>query len=172
MLAYLSILDNTQTTNMKYTLIFSIITFLICSCGSKKVVSPDEAVGKQLILSHGGGFTGKYNTYFLLENGQLFKNSGTAGVNNSVKSLSNDVVTQIFSNYTLLGLDKVEVETYGNLLYSITMKEGDKSHRVSWEKGDKGSDVLQLFYRNVMNQISVNNSSGTSPSKSDIEAKF
>jgi len=157
---------------MKYTLIFSLLTFLVCSCGSKKVVSPDASEGKQLILSHGGGFTGKYNTYYLLENGQLFKNSGTEGVNNEVKSLAKNATTQIFSNYNTLGLKDMKVTTYGNLLYTITMRDGDETHKISWEKGDKGSDILQLFYRNVMNQISLNNDSDSTPKETKIKAKF
>ena len=157
---------------MKYTMIFTMLSLIFCSCGSKKVVSPDAAEGKQLILSHGGGFTGNYNTYFLLENGQLFKSTETQGVNTSVNALSKDVTDQIFANYDALGLADAKVKNYGNLLYSITMKEGEKSHKISWEKGDNGSEKLQLFYRNVMNQIALNNASDTTNKKTTIKAKF
>lgn len=164
-------IHNKNLLHMKFlTLLASCL--LISSCGSNKVLSPDESAGAQLVLSHGGGFTGKYNTYYLLENGQLWKAGETIGVSDEVKSLSKDVATQIFSNYEILGLADVQVETYGNLLYSITMKKDGESHKISWEKGDAGSESLQLFYGNVMNQIKINNDADFKPKKQEINAKF
>ena len=142
------------------------------ACKSNKVESPQESIGKKLTLSHGGGFTGIYNTYCLLENGQLFKASKTQGVMDKQKSLPQDITDQIFSNYDMLGLADMKVQTYGNLLYSITMEEGDNKNKISWEKGDKDSETLQLFFRNVMNQIKMNNDKEFKPKKSEINAKF
>jgi len=91
---------------------------------------------------------------------------------NQQKDLADDVVDQIFSNYEVLGLAEMEVETYGNLLYTIQMIDGENTNKISWEKGDKGSETLQLFFRNVMNQIKLNNDPNYNPNKSKIKAKF
>ena len=157
---------------MNKFLFFVVVTLLTVACKTNKVDSPEGAIGKKLVLSHGGGFTGKYNSYTLLENGQLFKASETKGVLNQQKDLADDVVDQIFSNYEVLGLAEMEVETYGNLLYTIQMIDGDNTNKISWEKGDKGSETLQLFFRNVMNQIKLNNDPNYNPNKSKIKAKF
>lgn len=157
---------------MKLFIYSLFLSLFAIACKSNEVNSPSETQGKTLTLKHGGGFTGKYNTYFLLENGQLFKASETEGVMNKQKNLKQEIADQIFSNYETLRLADIEIETYGNLLYSITMRDGDDSHNISWEKGDKGSEKLQLFFRNVMNQIKMNNDEGFKPKKSEIKAKF
>ncbi len=148
------------------------ISVLSIACKSNKVESPEESVNKKLILSHGGGFTGNYNSYTILENGQLFKASKTKGVLDKQKSLPQDIVNQIFSNYETLGLKDTKIQTYGNLLYSIEMVDGENKNKISWEKGDEGSETLQLFFRNVMNQIKKNNDENYNPNKSKINAKF
>jgi len=128
------------------------------SCKTKKVVSPNEYDGNQLILNHGGGFAGTYKCYYLLDNGQLFKRSNEFEEAVPVKSLKNDVVDQIFSNYETLGIDNEKMETYGNLNYSISMISKDgKEHKLNWEKNQKGAEKLQLFYKNIMNHIRLNN---------------
>ncbi len=142
------------------------------ACKSNKVDSPQESNGKTLILTHGGGFTGKFSTYYLLENGQLWKGSKTEGIKDKQKSLPEKIASQIFSNYDVLNIEDMEVVTYGNLLYTITMEDGDITNKVSWEKGDEGSETLQLFFRNVMNQIKMNNDESYNPNKSKIKAKF
>ncbi len=142
---------------MKLIMCTILVVFLLPSCGSKKYVTPEEAEGKQLILSHGGGFTGKYKTYYLLENGQLFKNAQGVGGTYGVENFEKKIVKQIFSNYITLGLENMDVKTYGNLTYSITMKDKDKEHKLQWEKGQKGTEALQLFYRNIMNLIKISN---------------
>ena len=157
---------------MNKFLFFLVISVMTIACKSNKVESPSEAVGKKLVLSHGGGFTGKYNSYTLLENGQLFKASNTKGVVNKQKDLPKDIVDQIFSNYDVLGLADIKIETYGNLLYTVQMMDGGNKNKISWEKGDKGSETLQLFFRNVMNQIKLNNDKDYDPNKSKINAKF
>lgn len=148
------------------------LSVLAISCKSSKIDSLKNEAGKKLILSHGGGFTGNYNTYQLLENGELFKSTKTQGVMTKQKSLPQDIADQIFSNYETLGLADMKVQTYGNLLYSVILQEGENKNKVSWEKGDKGSETLQLFFRNVMNQIKMNNDKNFKPKKSKIKAKF
>ncbi len=137
-------------------LFFSLITF---SCKTKEVVSPNEHDGSRLVLKHGGGFTGAYKTYYLLDNGQLFKQSSEFDKTVSLKSLKKETVDQIFSNYDILGIGNEKLESYGNLNYEITMINDDgEAHKSIWEKNQKGAEKHQLFYTNIMNQIRLNNS--------------
>lgn len=143
---------------MKFTaIILSICCLLIISCKSNEVLSPKEFEGNQLWLTHGGGFAGTYKTYCLLENGQLFKSNKQFEASNPVKGLGKKVTNQIFSNYETLGLGQERMESYDNLNYSIIMvgKDGEK-HKLIWGSNQKGSEKMQLFYNNVMNQIRLN----------------
>lgn len=134
-----------------------LICMLTFSCKTNQVVSPEEFQGSRLVLAHGGGFTGKYKTYCLLENGQLFKNSKDFEAKTPVKGFDKKTTTQIFSNYKVLGLGEEEVISYDNLNYSIIMiNEKGEEHRLNWGGNQKGVEKLQLFYDNIMNQIRLN----------------
>ena len=130
----------------------------VLSCKTSEVASPNEFIGSQLVLTHGGGFAGTYTSYTLLDNGQLFKSSKKLDSISAVKGLEQQTTDQIFSNYTVLGFKGQKMESYGNLNYSITMidKEGAE-HKLIWERGQEGAEQMQLFYDNVMNQIRMMN---------------
>jgi len=157
---------------MKNLVLGLLISLLSIGCGSQQVLSPEQSKGRILTVTHGGGFTGKYTTYSILENGQIFKLDQDSDHYYEQKSMKEDFAKQLFNNYDVLDIANVEIETYGNLLYSITMKSQDIQHKVSWERGDKGSEKLQVFYRNVMNQILISNNADTESEKSGIKAKF
>jgi len=149
---------NNLMSMKNFVIIILFFTLIIFSCKTKEVVSPNEHEGSRLVLKHGGGFTGAYKTYYLLDNGQLFKKSSEFEKMASLKSLSQETVDQIFSNYEILGIGNEKLESYGNLNYEITMinKDGEE-HKSIWEKGQKGAEKHQLYYRNIMNQIRLNN---------------
>lgn len=140
---------------MNYSGVFVLTLCLFgMSCKTNKVISPEEFEGSRMILSHGGGFTGKYTVYCLLENGQLFKNSKGFDAKDPVNGFDKKVAQQIFSNYAVLGLGNQKFESYDNLNYSIIMiNEYGKEHKLQWGKGQKDADKLQLFYDTIMNQI-------------------
>jgi len=157
---------------MKNVVVLLLFGLLMTACGKNKVLTPSESVGKKLMFKHGGGFTGKYNTYYLLDNGQLFKATETEGVNTALKNMPQDKTDQIFTNYGALDIENTEVTTYGNLLYTIVMTDGDKEHTVSWERGDQNTDRLQLYYRSVMNMIKIHGEGQKAGKKSKIKAQF
>ena len=143
---------------MKYASFFVLfICLLVASCKTNNVLSPEEHIGNRLVLKHGGGFTGAYTTYHVLDNGQLFKASNKLEGTYTMNKLDKDVVGQIFSNYETLGMGDKIMESYGNLNYSVSMidKQGEE-HKLIWGKGQEGSESAQLFYDNVMNHIKTN----------------
>ncbi len=144
---------------MKYIgVIILFICFLTFSCKTKEVISPNEYEGNRVLLSYGGGFTGKYKSYCLLDNGQLFKGSKQFEATSPIKGLEREITEQLFSNYDILGLGNEKGVSYSNMNYSIIMFNKDgKVHKLIWEKGQKGTGKLQLFYENIMNQIRLNN---------------
>ena len=141
--------------SMKYA---SFLVFSLCiiafSCRTKDVLSPEQHNGSRLILKHGGGFTGAYTTYHLLDNGQLFKASNEFEGTYALNKMDRNKADQIFSNYEILGMRDKIMESYGNLSYSVTMIDGKgEEHILMWGKGQQGSESLQLFYDNIMGQI-------------------
>jgi len=138
-------------------LILSLICLMLHACKTKDVVDPDAYEGPKLILSHGGGFTGKYKTYCLLDNGQVFVGDEQHIAATPTKKLDKDIAKQIFSNYETLGLGNMQVESYGNLNYSVIMiNEDGAEHKLIWGDRQEGTSQLQVFYDNIMNIIKQN----------------
>lgn len=130
------------------------------SCKSTKVENPIEYQNKMLVFSHGGGFTGGMKTYYFLENGQVFKNESNAIVSEDslkvyevLKNIPKGAVEQIFSNYEILAIEKINRNTPGNLNYTIQYIDKETQHEVQWGKGQDGVKSLDLFYGNVLNLI-------------------
>jgi len=139
---------------MKKEIFILLIALALFSCKSNKIDSLAEAAVPYLTFQSGGGFTGKYTTYSLLENGQIFSQGMDLADAKAVGSIDKDVAAQIFSNYDFLNMKDVKMEEYGNYTYTITMTNGTKSHKILWEKDMKGSEVYQMFFKNAMNSIS------------------
>jgi hypothetical protein len=123
------------------------------SCSSKKYISPDEANISSIQFGHGGGFSGRYTEYYLLENGQLFRKTLPDQTITEVSPLSKQVTKQIFSNYNLLQLGQKKVNTSGNLVYYIEHRSNDNKHKLMWERGQDGTQILQTYYTNFMNEV-------------------
>ncbi len=151
-----------------------IVVVLFFSCKTNKVFDPEEYQGKKIILTHGGGFTGATKTYILLDNGQVFKK------NNGLLKSANDpdpqkltidkkVVKQMFVNIDNLGLKKINKNEPGNLTYSITIKDSDGTHMIQWGKGQKDTEMLQMYYSNVMRIIKNAGSKDKKQRKFEIE---
>ena len=141
-----------------------LVSLQLVSCSEKKLVTPDEAE-RQLIFNHGGGFAGKYKTFYLLENGQLFKGKDLYGSSNAMKSLPKNITEQIFSNYDVLGLGEKQMTSYGNFNYTLIYKDAKGEKKSVWEKNQGNTESLQLFYQNVMQKIKVNNGDSTKGGK-------
>lgn len=135
---------------LNYPLLFTTMAFVsvvtFAACKSKKYTTPAEAEGKRIKFSYGGGFTGQYTTYVLLENGQVFKSVGITEDFTELPQIDYKIVTQIFANYHTLNLEKKEVTSYGNMNYSIEMKVGKETQKLIWEKNQPETEILQMFY--------------------------
>lgn len=142
---------------MSRIVLFTIL--LLCwSCKSTQVEDLAKADIPQITFTSGGGFAGKYTTYVLLENGQIFQQDkmsdpdGSAAI--AVGNMPKKEAAQIFSNYNFLNLGDVDQVSYGNYTYSIIKKDGDNMHKLVWEKDQAGAEILQVYYKNVMAAIS------------------
>jgi len=139
------------------TLSFILLVLLAFSCKTNKVANLADNTLPYLTFTSGGGFAGQYTTYVLLENGQIFEKgqfaSGTEPDSKPAGTISKEQAQQIFSNYTVLDLDNVNQESYGNYTYTIIKTDGDQQHKLVWEKDKAGAEILQVFYKNAMNAI-------------------
>lgn len=122
-------------------------------CKSSKIDDISTTTAPYIKLKSGGGFSGKYMTYLLFENGQIFEQKSEFHSSTPVGSIEKNTAKQIFANYDLLNLNMVEHESYGNYTYSIVKQSGDQNHKIVWEKDEEGTAIYQVFFKNAMKAI-------------------
>ena len=134
-------------------IIATVITLVTTGCKTtdQVIASPEEYTGDKLVFGSGGGFTGQYETYTLLDNGVLFVGNGAAG-SGLVRAMPLDktTTTQMFTNFSSLGLDKMIVRDPGNLSYFVERQVGDTKHRLTWGGNQqKVPEVVEKYYLNL-----------------------
>lgn len=127
------------------------VLFLALGCSSTKNSSPENYSKRQIIFGNGGGFTGKVDTYILLDNGQLYNQVALTGSNyQQLPSLDPEITKQIFENYDRLQLNKKMLNDPGNLTYFVKMKQKEDEHKLTWGGAQQKLDPnVNRFYMNL-----------------------
>ncbi len=123
-------------TNMKKvlpTIVFLLLLFTQC-----KVVryTPEKLPSRQLIFGDGGGYEGVETSYILLENGQLFKQTGVNGPYQELKPVKAKEAKPLFEKVASLQLYKMDIEEPGNIYYFMREVNETIDSRVTWGAGD------------------------------------
>jgi hypothetical protein len=141
---------------MKYLiLIFVISSMLLVSCKSQ-MTNYDDYKGKIMVVGKGGGFTGAYDEFSILENGQVYKYSTITKKRLLLGNMKKNFADQIFNNYELLKIGEKNINAPGNMNYFIEFKNGDNNLKSIWsDQKDESTSELMLYYKTVMNYISV-----------------
>jgi len=110
---------------------------------------PYDYRGDQFHFGQGGGFTGAVNAFVLLDDGRLFQKGKTDTSMTYVSTWKRDFTRQMFSNYTSLGLERLNHQHPGNLYYFIEFHSPDKKpHLISWgQEGYTPSEGIVSFYQ-------------------------
>jgi len=114
-------------------LFFSLLFFADC-----KVVkyTPDKLPDKQLIWGTGGGFAGIEITYTMLENGQIFRQTGVEGNYEELVPLKKKETAVYFEKLASLQLYKQDIDKPGNLYYFLQEITEAIDSRATWGAGD------------------------------------
>ncbi len=121
---------------MKKTLpIIVFATLLFAQCKVVKY-TPNKLPSNQIIFGDGGGFADIETSYVLLENGQIFKQVGTEGRYQELKSINGKAAKVYFEKVASLQLYKMDIEKPGNLYYFLQEVNEAIDSRVTWGAGD------------------------------------
>jgi|SRR4030095_16277864 hypothetical protein len=126
---------------------FLFLLILGFSCRSAKEFPTNDSED-QIHFGQGGGFSGIVTHYVLLEDGRLFQKENRDTTYTLVDTWPPDFTTQMFNNYQLLGLDKVNDYEPGDLYYFIEYHSPKKEiHRIGWGRpGFTPDDNVVKFY--------------------------
>lgn len=141
---------------MKYFLLgFIILAIIVVSCKSQ-MTNYDDYKDGIIVVGKGGGFTGAYDEFSILENGQVYKYNTITKERLLFGNMKKNFAEQVFNNYKLLKIGEKGINAPGNMNYFIEFKNGENSLKSIWsDQKDESTRELVLFYKTVMNYISV-----------------
>lgn len=114
----------------------------------------DEYEGKIITIGKGGGFTGAYDEFSILENGRVFKFNTIEKERHYIGKLESNVTKQLFANYNMPGIYGNSINYPGNMNYYIQFTDGQNSFRSLWSDFHAIDQNFSLFYDFAMNLVS------------------
>ncbi len=124
----------------RYLIISSFILsiFGINNCNSQQNL-PDNYSKKQIGFGRGGGFTGDWTYYYLLDNGDLFKKNLRDKDYTRLKTIDKKTVKSIFEKINEADFKNIKFDHPGNMSYFVEIKNKNTSNKVCW--GDVSNPV-------------------------------
>lgn len=134
------------------------LTFFSCLClglffsCNNKVYTLSELPDKQIIFGSGGGFTGAYTQYLLLENGQLFFTTNHGKTYDVIENMNKKTAKDFFKEVETLMKSKKIKNQPGNMTYFVHYKTGETTTKIIWgQNGPQIDDDIDSFY-NALNK--------------------
>jgi len=143
---------------MKYLLILFTSLLTLFSCKSQKAVVIDDYAGPRLTFGSGGGFTGATVEHCILPTGEVYVKSNRMKTYNVTKSIDKRVATQMFDNFTALGLDEEQIDDPGNMYYYIAKEVDGKVHKLTWgAENVQASATAKKFFMTLKSLVKGSN---------------
>ncbi len=131
-------------SDFKIPLSVSLICILLSSCG---IFSSRQIFFDKIVFGKGGGFTGKYDEYFLNKNGGLYKKDQSTNSFTLLKELSHKETKNIFKEVESNKLFEIEFNHPYNITCYMEIEKGTVSNRIVWgdAKNPPPSPVAIVF---------------------------
>lgn len=110
--------------------------------------------GEIITIGKGGGFTGAYDEYSILDNGNVFKYNTIEKERQFIGKLESNVARQVFANYHMPVIYGNSSNNPGNMNYYIQFADGQNSFRSLWSDLNTVDKNIRLFYDFTMNSVS------------------
>ena len=126
---------------------------LLTSCASSKSYTADALPEEQLHFRWGGGFTGEFQSYLLLPNGQLFHKREVIEElpYREVEPIDKKTAKELFETYDKQGFGALGYDEPGNVTYIVTRVTGADSTQLTWGgTGVKPEQEVQTYWRRAM----------------------
>jgi hypothetical protein len=132
----------------------TLLTLLFLNTGPAQSTFPNRYVGNQIIVGSGGGVTGAWREYRLLESGYWYTRTNRDSTFTVLDHKSRAEVASFFKKSKALALNKKAFDHPGNLYYFVETKRGRTQHRVTWGASKlKAPVAVKQFYDAFMKAI-------------------
>ena len=136
---------------MKYaifTLIIIGLVLLLYNCNRKVTHTIDNLPPNRIVFGQGGGFTGAYVDFIILENGQVFQQNSLTKTTKELTPIKRRQAKSLFKQVADATITPIKAP--GNMTYAIHYQTADSTQSVVW--GDASyivSDSLQQLYETL-----------------------
>ena len=129
---------------------------VVLACAPAKVYTADALPEEQLHFRWGGGFTGEYQAYMLLPNGQLFHRREVIRrlPYREVAPVDKSVAKELFRTYEDQGFAALDYRAPGNVTYTVEHVVGADTTRMTWGGAElKPKQEVQTYWRRAMREF-------------------
>lgn len=136
--------------------LLTLFASMLSMCASTKQYTLDELPDERLIFSFGGGFTGAYEFYMLLPNGQLFhKRQVTTGLSfREFEPVDRKEAKDLFETYQKQEFSELGYNDPGNMSYTIQYISPKDTSQVIWGGSEvKPEEELRTYWRRLMQVV-------------------
>lgn len=137
---------------MKNAFLLSVFTCLFfCQCKTKDYPL-DALPAERITFGEGGGFTGKYITWMLLDSGQILEQKGIAGELVQIKKIKRKAVRDFYKKAAALDPSLMQKKPPGNYNYSLTVQRDTTEMRVTWSAQSPAATAVTELYEQLRAQ--------------------
>lgn len=109
-----------------------IVLFLFSFSCKTQQLPPDQYKDAQISFGSGGGFSGEYHEYTLLDDGRLFQKNRDGQSYTFLKKLNTSTTTQLFQNIKTFGIDSYKYNEPQNLYYFLSYSTPNTTNKIVW----------------------------------------
>ncbi|MGK0365340.1 MAG: hypothetical protein ACI85O_002406 [Saprospiraceae bacterium] len=126
-------------------LLSSVACLFFWSCKPKDYMI-DNLPNRQITFGEGGGFTGKYTTWMLLDSGQIFQKSGIGAEFSEIGKLKYSQAKKFYKRADAIAVDKMKENRAGNYNYELILQRDSVDYKAGWaNEADVDSSILNLY---------------------------
>jgi len=126
-------------------LISSVACLFFWSCKPKDYAL-DNLPNRQIIFGEGGGFTGKYTTWMLLDSGQVFQKSGIGAEFEPLGKVKYKTAKGFYKKAETIPTEKMKENRPGNYNYELILQRDTLELKSTWSnESDIDSTILTLY---------------------------
>jgi len=131
-------------------LIMALSSIFFWSCKGRQY-TPETFTKRQIVFGSGGGVTGKYEVYTLLENGQFFYKNSITEETKELSRVPKKEIKGMLKTMKEMDFKNQATNDPGNYNHFITIKEGEETYKCAWAEGQKPPiSGISTLYRNLM----------------------
>ncbi len=127
--------------------------FALSHCAGAKSYTMDTLPAERITFRYGGGFTGQYQEYMLLPNGQLFykREVINAVPFREVTAVDPKTAKSFFTTYEKQNFAQMTYDDPGNMTYTIERVSGADSTHMTWGgDNEKPIEEVRSYWRRAM----------------------